>query len=74
VVSATSREHELVACYLNRLPLVATGRSNAEIADELFISAFIVKSQTGRIFVKLDLRDRAAAIIYAYYNGVVTPR
>jgi DNA-binding NarL/FixJ family response regulator len=33
-----------------------------------------VKSHIGRISVKLDLRDRAAAIVYAYDHGVVTPR
>jgi hypothetical protein len=33
-----------------------------------------VKSHIGRIFVKLDLRDRAAAIVYAYDHGLVTPR
>jgi DNA-binding NarL/FixJ family response regulator len=34
----------------------------------------IIKGQIGRIFVKLDLRDRAAAIVYAYDTGVVAPR
>jgi DNA-binding NarL/FixJ family response regulator len=33
-----------------------------------------VRSHIGPIFVKLDLRDRAAAIVYAYDHGVVTPR
>jgi DNA-binding NarL/FixJ family response regulator len=33
-----------------------------------------VKSHIGRIFVKLGLRDRAAAIVYAYDNGIVAPR
>jgi DNA-binding NarL/FixJ family response regulator len=56
------------------LTLIAKGRSNAEIADELCISAVTVKSHIGRIFVKLNLRDRSAAIVYAYDNGVVTPR
>jgi DNA-binding NarL/FixJ family response regulator len=49
-------------------------RSNTEIAEELCISEPTVKSHIGRIFVKLDLRDRAAAIFYAYDRGVVTPR
>lgn len=38
------------------------------------ISELTVKSHIGRIFVKLDLRDRAAAIVYAYDHGLVTPR
>jgi DNA-binding NarL/FixJ family response regulator len=56
------------------LRLIGQGRSNAEIAEELCISELTVKSHIGRIFVKLDLRDRAAAIVYAYDHGVVTPR
>jgi DNA-binding NarL/FixJ family response regulator len=56
------------------LTLIAKGCSNAEIADELSISGVTVKSHIGRIFVKLNLRDRAAAIVYAYDNGIVVPR
>jgi DNA-binding NarL/FixJ family response regulator len=59
---------------LDVLTLIAKGCSNAEIADELSISGVTVKSHIGRIFVKLDLRDRAAAIVYAYDNGIVAPR
>jgi DNA-binding NarL/FixJ family response regulator len=56
---------------LDVLTLVAKGRSNGEIADELVISGVTVKSHIGRIFVKLGLRDRAAAIVYAYQHGIV---
>jgi DNA-binding NarL/FixJ family response regulator len=56
------------------LRLIGQGRSNGEIAEELCISEVTVKSHVGRIFVKLDLRDRAAAIVYAYDHGIVTPR
>ena len=56
------------------LTLIAKGRSNAEIADELCISGVTVKSHIGRIFGKLNLRDRSAAIVYAYDNGIVAPR
>lgn len=59
---------------LDVLRLMAKGRSNSEIADELVISGVTVKSHIGRIFLKLRLRDRAAAIVYAYQNGVVSPR
>ena len=65
---------DLTARELDVLTLIAKGRSNAEIADELFISGVTVKSHIGRIFVKLDLRDRSAAIVYAYDNGIVAPR
>ncbi|PQP46987.1 response regulator transcription factor [Mycolicibacterium austroafricanum] len=59
---------------LDVLRLMAKGRSNSEIADELVISGVTVKSHIGRIFLKLRLRDRAAAIVYAYQNGIVAPR
>lgn len=64
---------ELTARELGVLKLIATGRSNTEIADELFISEVTVKSHIGRIFAKLGLRDRAAAIVFCYENGVVAP-
>jgi DNA-binding NarL/FixJ family response regulator len=67
VAELTARERDV-------LRLIGQGRSNAEIAEELCISELTVKSHIGRIFVKLDLRDRAAAIVYAYDHGVVTPR
>ncbi len=59
---------------LDVLTLIGKGLSNGEIADELCISGVTVKSHIGRIFMKLDLRDRAAAIVYAYDNGIVAPR
>lgn len=55
------------------LRLMALGRSNTEIADELVISELTVKSHIGRIFTKLHLRDRPAAIVYAYEHGLVSP-
>jgi DNA-binding NarL/FixJ family response regulator len=65
---------DLTARELDVLTLIAKGCANAEIADELSISGVTVKSHIGRIFVKLNLRDRAAAIVYAYDNGIVVPR
>ena len=62
----TSRELD-VLCLLGR------GLSNAEIAAELSISEVTVKSHIGRIFTKLDLRDRAAAIVYAFDHRLVSP-
>lgn len=64
---------ELTGRELDVLTLIGKGRSNAEIADELFISGVTVKSHIGRIFDKLGLRDRAAAIVYAYDHGIVSP-
>ena len=65
---------ELTTRELDVLTLIGKGLSNSEIADELFISGVTVKSHIGRIFGKLNLRDRAAAIVYAYDNGIVAPR
>lgn len=63
---------ELTPRELDVLILMAKGRSNGEIAEELVISGVTVKSHIGRIFVKLGLRDRAAAIVYAYQHGIVS--
>jgi DNA-binding NarL/FixJ family response regulator len=63
----TQREAEV-------LQLIGRGRSNTEIATELFISEVTVKSHIGHIFTKLALRDRAAAIVFAFDNGLVAPQ
>lgn len=52
------------------LTLIAKGHTNAEIADKLFISGLTVKTHIGRIFTKLGLRDRAAAIVFAYEHRI----
>ncbi|CDP86174.1 MULTISPECIES: response regulator transcription factor [Mycolicibacterium] len=65
---------DLTARELDVLTLIAKGHSNAEIAEKLSISGLTVKSHIGHIFIKLDLRDRAAAIIHAYDTGLVSPR
>ncbi len=66
-------EELLTGRELEVLKAMAAGRSNAEIAGDLVISELTVKSHIGRIFAKLDLRDRAAAIVYAYDHGLVSP-
>ena len=58
---------------LEVLRAMAIGRSNGEIAADLVISELTVKSHIGRIFTKLHLRDRPAAIVYAYDHGLVSP-
>lgn len=55
------------------LTLIAKGHTNAEIANELYISGLTVKTHIGRIFTKLGLRDRAAAIVFAYEHRIIAP-
>jgi len=62
----TPRETEI-------LRLVARGMSNAEISQALFIAEQTTKTHVGRILSKLDLRDRAQAVVFAYETGLVRP-
>jgi len=52
---------------------LARGRSNTEIARELFLSEATVKTHVAHVLHKLDLRDRVHAVVYAYEAGLVSP-
>jgi len=60
----TSRERDVLA-------LIGQGATNAEIARQLYVSEGTVKTHVNHLFAKLDLRDRPAAVIFAYDHGLV---
>ena len=64
------KEDLLTQRELDVLREVAGGSTNGEIAASLYISEATVKTHLGNILTKLDLRDRAAAIVYAHTHGL----
>ena len=76
--SATSAELAattgLTAREVDVLRLIAAGKSNPEIARELFVSEATVKTHVNHVFAKTGARDRAQAVRFAYQHGLVGER
>jgi DNA-binding NarL/FixJ family response regulator len=66
IASLTAREREV-------LELIATGLTNDEIAERLVLGGGTVKTHVNHIFLKLDVRNRAEAVIFAFDHGLASP-
>lgn len=66
LAALTDREREV-------LQLIGLGRSNGEIAAELFLAEQTVKTHVGKMLAKIGARDRVQAVIFAYDTGLVEP-
>ncbi|HWK28340.1 MAG TPA: response regulator transcription factor [Solirubrobacter sp.] len=67
------RLHELTERELQVLSELASGKSNADIGQALFLSEATVKTHLTRVLAKLDLKSRVQAVVFAYESGLVRP-
>jgi DNA-binding NarL/FixJ family response regulator len=67
----TRELHTLTAREREVLELIGAGQTNAEIAAALFVSEGTVKTHINHVFTKLSLRDRAAAVVFAYDHNLI---
>lgn len=71
-IDARRRLDELTPRERQVLALIGQGRSNAEIAELLVIADSTAKTHVKRILAKIDARDRAQAVVFAYRSGLIT--
>jgi DNA-binding NarL/FixJ family response regulator len=70
---APKEVEELTTREMEVFKLISRGMSNAEVAAELIVSETTVKTHVARILMKLHLRDRVQAVVYAYESGLIQP-
>lgn len=68
--AATALHEQLTEREMEVLLLMAKGKANQEIADDLFIALKTVKTHVSNILGKLDVQDRTQAVVYAFQNGL----
>ncbi|RKI98053.1 DNA-binding response regulator, partial [Butyricicoccus sp. 1XD8-22] len=72
--SSSPLHEQLTEREMEVLLLVAQGKTNQEIADDLFIALKTVKTHVSNILAKLEVQDRTQAVVYAFQNGLVNSK